>query len=92
MGELADLLSKNAPEPSDMGDGGGDDTQELGEAAMQAMFEAGKKGDYAEAFQQLCAAIQHAKAADMAPDGGEGDAEDTAGHKPGLLIAIGHKK
>lgn len=98
MGELADLLSKGSPdEPSDSGDGGGDgDEKKMAEDSVKAMFAAAKAGDFTEATAQFASAMKHCQTWMDADDGGGGgyggDAEDTGKSKPGMVIAIGHKR
>lgn len=86
---LADLLahgkgdSKGAPMSEDDGDDMGGDSHAMAEASVKAFFEAGEKGDFAEAAMQLSSAIEHCKAY-----GDDGDEPD--GHA--ALMLIPHKK
>lgn len=94
MGELADLLSKNSPDASPEGpaeDGGGEDYKAMEKASLKAMFDAVKKGDWDTAAEEFGTAVQHCLKY-QETEGGGGDAEDTSGHKPGLIIAVGHKR
>ncbi len=90
MSGLADMLAKASDDKGEPSDGGGAGALEQ---AVKAFFEAGKKGDYAEAASCLRDAVSLADSdEDEGGDMGGGDGDDGGEHHALLLMPRGKER